>query len=253
MKRRYKLLIGFIISGIILTIIFFLTQDKKIYYLSLGDSLAVGTTADSSNYYSYGDYIQKYLEKNNKLEFYTKNFSYENYRSIDLLNDLNINKKIIIDNKQISIKNALIKADIVTLSIGMNDLFYKLNVMNDLKLNNQSSIYNYVDESLGDINKLLFELRKACKEQIIVIGFYNPFINYNNNMAQDADPIIKYANNKLENIVLKYNMTYINTYNIFINHPEYLSDSLNIHPTILGYKSISTDIINNINKKTLAK
>ena len=60
MKRRYKLLIGFIITAIILTIIFFITKDKKVYYLSLGDSLAVGQTPTGEISNSYSDYIKEY-------------------------------------------------------------------------------------------------------------------------------------------------------------------------------------------------
>ena len=48
MKRRYKLLIGFLITGIFLITIFFITKDKKVYYLSLGDSLAAGQTPNNS-------------------------------------------------------------------------------------------------------------------------------------------------------------------------------------------------------------
>ena len=57
MKRRYKLLIGFLITGIFLITIFFITKDKKVYYLSLGDSLAAGQTPNNSISLSYGDYV----------------------------------------------------------------------------------------------------------------------------------------------------------------------------------------------------
>ena len=128
MKRRYKLLIGFIITAIILLIIFFITRDRKVYYLSLGDSLAAGQTPNNTIEESYGDYIQEYLKDKEVLEFYTKDFSKSGYRSIDLLNDLKENKEIKVNGKNITIKNALIKADLVTVSIGANDLFYKLNI-----------------------------------------------------------------------------------------------------------------------------
>ena len=62
MKRRYKLLIGFIVVGIILIIIFIFTRDKKVYYLSLGDSLAAGQTPNNTISYSYGDYVADYLK-----------------------------------------------------------------------------------------------------------------------------------------------------------------------------------------------
>ena len=56
-----------------------------------------------------------------------------------------INNKIIKANdKEITIKHALIKADVVTLSIGMNDLMYKLNIANEFDLYPQRKRYNSI-------------------------------------------------------------------------------------------------------------
>ena len=110
MKRRHKLLIGFVITGIILVAIFFLTRDKKIYYLSLGDSLAAGQTPYNTIDKSYGDYVSEYLKDKGALEFYTKDFAKSGYRSIDLLNDLEENKEIKVNGKKITIKTCLNKS-----------------------------------------------------------------------------------------------------------------------------------------------
>ena len=253
MKRRYKLLIGFIITGIILVIIFFITKDKKIYYLSLGDSLAAGQTPNNTISESYGDYVSEYLKDKGVLEFYTKKFAKSGYRSIDLLDDLNNNKKIDIKGKKITIKHALIKADLVTLSIGSNDLFYKLNIGNEFDMNEFDDIYTYVDESINDVDKLLYELRKACKEQIMVFGFYNPFTNFSSSLANTVEPIILYANEKMKNLVKKYDMTYVDIHDAFLANDNYLPSKLEIHPTKDGYKSMSRSVINLIDKKMLAK
>lgn len=253
MKRRYKLLIGFIITGLILVFIFFLTRDKKIYYLSLGDSLAAGQTPNNTISESYGDYVADYLKDKKVLEFYTKGFAKSGYRSIDLLNDLNNNKKIKVDGKEITLKHALIKADIVTVSIGSNDLFYKLNVGNEFDLNEMDDIYTYIDESINDVNKLLFELRKSCKEQIMVFGFYNPFTNYSSTLSNMVESFIEYANAKMETLVRKYDMTFVDIHDIFLANDNYLPSKLEIHPTSAGYKAMSKAVINNIDKKILAK
>lgn len=253
MKRRYKLLIGFIITGLILVFIFFLTRDRKIYYLSLGDSLAAGQTPNNTISESYGDYVADYLKDKKVLEFYTKDFAKSGYRSIDLLNDLNNNKKIKVDGKEITLKHALIKADIVTVSIGSNDLFYKLNIGNEFDLNEMDDIYTYIDESINDVNKLLFELRKSCKEQIMVFGFYNPFTNYSSTLSNMVEPFIEYANAKMENLVRKYDMTFVDIHDIFLANDNYLPSKLEIHPTSAGYKAMSKAVINNIDKKILAK
>lgn len=253
MKRRYKLLIGFIITAIFLLVIFFITKDKKVYYLSLGDSLAAGQTPNNTIEESYGDYIASYLKDKETLEFYTKDFAKSGYRSIDLLNDLNNNKETEVDGKKITIKNALIKADLVTVSIGANDLFYKLNIGNKFDMNEFDDIYTYVDETISDVDKLLYELRKSCKEQIMVFGFYNPFTNFSSSLANTVEPVILYANTKMENIVRKYDMTYVNIHDTFLKNDNYLPSILEIHPTKDGYKAMAKSAINLIDKKVLAK
>lgn len=253
MKRRYKLLIGFIITGIILVTIFFATMDKKIYYLSLGDSLAAGQTPNNTIEESYGDYVSEYLKDKEVLEFYTKGFAKSGYRSIDLLEDLENNKSIRVGKKEITIKSALIKADIVTVSIGSNDLFYKLNIGNEFDLNEFDDIYTYVDESIRDVDKLLYELRKSCKEQIMVFGFYNPFTNFSTTLADTVEPIILYANDKMKKLVKKYDMTYVDIHDTFLANDNYLPSKLEIHPTKAGYKAMSRSVINLIDKKMLAK
>lgn len=253
MKRRYKLLIGFIITGIILVIIFFMTRDKKIYYLALGDSLTAGQTPNNTISTSYGDYVSEYLKDREVLEFYTKKFAKCGYRSIDLLNDLKKNKKVKVKDKEVTIKHALIKADLVTVSIGTNDLFYKLNVGNEFDLNEFDDIYTYVDESIKDVDKLLYELRKSCKEQIMVFGFYNPFTNYSSSLANSVEPIIIYANGKMENLVRKYNMTYVDIHDVFMANDNYLPTKLGIYPNKDGYKAMAKTVIGLIDKKTLAK
>lgn len=244
MKKRYKTLIGFIITGIILIIIFFITKDRKIYYLALGDFL----TTKNPNY-SY--YVSEYLKDKESLEFYTNSFTKENYRSIDLLNDLKNNKKIKVNNKEITIKNALIKADLVTVSIGLNDIFYKFNLLNEITDQNYD-IYKYIDECMEDINKLLYELRISCKEEIIILGVYNPFTSYDKTVANDIEPVIVYADNSLRKISNKYDMTYLELHDMFLSHEEYLPNKLSIYPTKEASYAISKKIIRIINKKKLA-
>ncbi len=253
MKRRYKLLIGFLITAVFLIVIFLITRDKKIYYLSLGDSLAAGQTPYNTIDKSYGEYVQEYLKDKGVLEFYTKDFAKSGYRSIDILNDLKNNKEIKIGDKKLSLKHALIKADLVTLSIGANDLFYKLNIGNEFDLNEFDDIYSYIDESMSDIDKLLLELRKSCKEEIMVFGFYNPFTSFSTTLANEVEPIIIYANTKMQELTNKYNMTYLDIHDTFLANDEYLPKTFEIHPLDSGYRKMAKIIIDSMNEKILAK
>lgn len=60
------LILGIIILSIF--IIYLTTIDKKVYFLSLGDEIALGFTKEGYYELNYNDYIKEYLENKNKLE-----------------------------------------------------------------------------------------------------------------------------------------------------------------------------------------
>lgn len=230
-----------IIVIVILFSIFFIylsTVDKKVYYLALGDSIAAGVNASGMEDYGYSDYIKTYLENRDLLETYINEFAVSGYRSIDLKRDIIDNKKIIINDKNITLKNALIKADIVTLSIGANDFFYYLNA-------NYDDVYDHINESLNDVESLFKLVREYCKEDIIVVGYYTPFKEHEK--IDTMDEIIKFANKKLEELCSEYNMYFVDIFELFKENP-YLPNPNDIHPSIEGYEAISKEIIKVIDK-----
>ena len=154
-------------------VIYLNTMDEKIYYLSLGDSIAVGVNSSGTDEMGYSDYIKNYLENRDLLENYIDEFAVSGYRSIDLKRDIEDNKKITINDKEVTLKNALIKADLVTLSIGANDFFYYINA-------NPIDVYEHINTVIKDIESLFVLIREYCKEDIIVIGYYTPFKEHEN-------------------------------------------------------------------------
>ena len=190
-----------IVSGVVLiiTILIYLTTiDNKIYYIALGDSLAAGQNPNGKIGYGYSDYVMNYLERNNLLEFYTKDFAVPGHRVIDLKRDIEDNKTIKLDNNtNVSIKNTLIKADIITISIGANDLFYKMGI-NDMNFNleKKQTVYKYIDEIVNDIDELLALIRKYCQEDIIMVGYYNPLSRISSSYARELEPMFMYGNEK---------------------------------------------------------
>ena len=135
----------------------------------------------------------------------------------------------------------------------IHDLFYKLNVGNEFDLNEFDDIYTYVDETILDVDKLLYELRKSCKEQIMVFGFYNPFTNFSSSLSSMVEPIIIYANTKMQTLVKKYDMTYVDIHDSFLANDNYLPSTLEIHPTKAGYQAMAKSAIKLIDEKMLAK
>ena len=197
-------------------LIYYFNISEKIYYASIGDHLTSGINNFNKIDNSYSDNIKKHFKNN--LSNYVNYSNIEDYRVMDLINDINYNKTIMYNNKEYKLQNILIKANYVTLSIGMNDILNKNNIS-----------YEYIDELLIDIEKLIILIRKYNKDKIDFLGFYN-IINNNE--------LIDYTNNKLKKICKKNNINYIDISDL----DDYILNG--IYPTNDGYTYITNQILN---------
>jgi len=213
-------------------IIYNLTVDSKLSYLSIGDSLSKGVNIYGIKQYGYSDYVKDYLDKNDKLKKYNNVFSDGNYRITDVIKMIEYNEKKNFNGKSISINQSLKNADVVTLSVGMYELYSKLE-------NKDENIYNYINELLSDMNNLLFHINKFNYKKVFVLGYYNVGVN---------QEYINYVNVKLKNIVLNYGFEYIDLSNIFDNNPRYFDKKNSFIPNNEGYLKISQIIIEKLEK-----
>jgi lysophospholipase L1-like esterase len=233
-------------------LIYLMTIDRKVYYIALGDSLAAGQNPYGSISYGYTDYVADYLRGKHKLEFYTKKFAVSGYRTTDLINDIASNKKVLTTDGEVTIKHALAKADVVTISIGANDLFYKLGINSlDIAYYSEADLKKYVDEVLTDVESLIVQVKKYCKEDIILIGYYNPLWHMKKSYAKEIDPVFVYANNKLVDICKKNGLYYVDILKLFEQNNNYLPNPLDIHPSNEGYSAISKKVIDMIDEHVL--
>lgn len=230
---------------LLIFIIYLTTLDKKIYYLTLGDELSIST----DEVVSYSESISKYLDENKKLEAFVDEFSENNYHITDIINDIKDNRKVKHENKDISIKNALIKADLLTISVGMNDIASKINIKNLNLSNDYSFLYNDIDVIINDLEELLTLVRQYCKEDIVLVGLYYPFSVQN----QELVNIFLYGNAKFKEISDKYNVKYIDIYNIFLEDEKNLSSPSTLYPSQIGYETIAEQIVVTINNTVLKK
>lgn len=221
------LAIGIILLGVFL--IYLSTMDKKVYFLSLGDEISQGINKINQKDYNYNDYIKEYLDNKNKLETYINFYFNNNMRTTDLISYIEDNKEIEIDGKEKSIKNALIKADLVTLSIGSNDLLSKLLLIDNYT---KEEIYNYLDEYLKDLDNLFIIIRQYCKEDIVFIGYYNMFDDNKYN------EFFEYLNKKVEILTKNYDISFIDIYNDISNNKI----NNNLYPTKEGHIYIGEKI-----------
>ena len=236
-----------LVASIIVLLVFLIyltTIDKKVYYLALGDSLALGQTPYGNIDYGYTDYVKDYLRNKGILEKYVNDFADKNHRITDLIRDIKDNKKVIINEKDQTLKNALIKADLLTLSIGLNELLYKFGITNIDSEDN----YNYLDEMMLDMDELFKLLKEYCKEDIIVLGYYRPILYLK---SEDITKYVNYANDKLKNLCDKYNIHYISIAPLIEDNIKYLPNPLDIHPSKPGYEVIAKKIIEKVDETLL--
>lgn len=175
-----KKIIFTLLVFVLIFLIYYFNINKNIHYVSIGDFLSYGKNSYSNN-------INNYYK--NKIDKYINVSKIDDYRVTSLINDINYNKEIIVNKEKIKIQNILIKANYITLSIGMNDI-----------LNKKKISYDYIDQLLNDIEKLFMLIRKYNKDRIDYLSFYN---GINNN------ELIEYTNKRLEKLCEKNNINYI--------------------------------------------
>lgn len=139
------------------------------------------------------DYDTYNVLLNENLDNVQKYISYEqdDYRVTDLIRDINDN--IIVNNRKI--QNILIKADIITLMIGNNELNYKI------KNIDMTELFEYSNSLLEDLDDLFKLVRKYSKEKIFFIGFYNSNEYY--------EELYRYLNLRIKDMCDSYNIVYI--------------------------------------------
>ena len=161
---------------LLIFVIYKYNVDKKIKYLYIGNDV----------YYKYNEIMKSYYNSKQNIE-YIRN---DDYRVMDLINEIKCNHTI--ENKKI--QNVLIKSNVIVLNVGLYDIEYKK------ELN-----YNYVDELIADIEKLLTIIRKYNKDKIYVLGFNNKNKYY------------EYLNSKLEIICRSKKIIYIDIEKSIVN------------------------------------
>ena len=196
-------------------IIYNSTEKKEISCLVIGDLIA----------------DNKYIKDNNIITEYNNTYINENYRIKDIINIIKYNEELENNNKKISIHRLMKTTDILIISIGMNDIYSKLN-------DNTKNIYTYINNMVQDMELLFDKINKYNYKKVIVLGYYN--INSNNT------DIFTYLNYKMKKITNKYNYNYIELNNIVKNNSNYLKKDNNFNLNDNGYKEISKIIVENL-------
>lgn len=241
--QKKKIIFYFLII-ILVFLIYNFFYEKKINYVNIGDSLAEGRTAFGEIGYSYADNLINKLKKNNILGTVSNDLIYDNYRIINLINDLENNKNCFVNNKLYGINSILRESNILTISIGINDFINDLNINNSLFINNEYYNYYLIDKIMNNMNTLFDLISKYAKGEVYVLGIYNPFpYNKSNNLI--VNKLISYYNNKCLLLCNKYKYKFLDISFLTNNYNNYFINSNDFHINSLGYYKIYEVIIDN--------
>ena len=227
-KKHYKLIIFLLI---IFTIFMIYKNNHNHYYnyTSLGDGYAKGINSYGIEEYGYSDFIKDSLQKSKKLKLYTKDYTSKDESINNLYDAIATNEKITINHSEKNIKEILRESNLVTITIGLNDLIYHIAItpnLNEYKLN---SIMNNIKKEL---TRLIKEIKTYYPKTIYIIGYPNiPFENI----------YIKEGLTKLETIYKNMQgIEYISTAKIITNEDFLNPNSIYIRRE--GYKKIAYEI-----------
>ena len=228
MKKLLKLLLLIVVCSSVFYI-YQKTKNDTYNILNIGDELSISINSYGIKDYSPASLYKNELTKTHKKVIINNKFStYENSIKTTLETIKNNN----------SIKKDLATTNIVFITLGYNDLIYKLNVNDEL---NASKFYRIINEIEIDYNNLIKEIRKYTKNKIIVILYPDTYKD-----EYYLKKGIVYLNELLKN---NKDVIYIDTYDLLSNRHKYFSNPYSYYPNRYGYIEISKEII----RKTLEK
>ena len=150
-----------------------------------------------------------------------------------LYNDILKNESILIDNNNYNLKRLLQEADVITISIGLNDIIYEYSLKNKKELSKyeEDRIISYIEDNF---NSLIQEIKKYTTKKIIVVGYPTNNVKYKN--------LIQKLNTKYKKICQSTTDIFIDSDKL-LNNEKYFELKNNLFPNDQGYKKIAENII----------
>ena len=217
---KKKIITIALLGAILSVIIYFFTQNNEITIVSIGDGISSGMTSYGIEGYSFNDYLKEDYSTKHELKEYIE-YAITNKTVKELIYEIKENISIVKKEEQIEIKQAINKADILTIAIGMDELA-------------NSKITNKIkNEYLHDLEELLSMIKMLNGKKVIVISLYT--------WGKNDLLTIEKLNAGIRDIALSNGFLFVDINKILMNKDYYLStDSYYIN--YLGHKSIYEEL-----------
>ena len=217
---KKKIILIALLGGILSIIIYFFTQNNEITIMSIGDGLSSGETPYGIEGYSFNDYLKEdYLTKHSLKDYIE--YAIPNKTMKELIYEIKENKEINLKNKKIEIKQAINRADILTIAVGMDELA-------NIKITNQIK-----NEYLHDLEELLSMIKVLNQKKVVIISLYT--------WGKNDLLTIEKLNASMRDISLSNGFLFVDINKILMNEEYYLTtDSYYIN--YIGHKRIYEEI-----------
>lgn len=219
-------------------------ENEAVHYVALGDSLAAGMIQDGSIGKGYTGYLAEMLEADGLLLTYNNDFAVPGAKTTDILAALenDIVPPMPTAQEELTIKEVIKRADVITLSIGANDILSNVDI--DLESGTlqfeQAQIVAAINTTKQNVNKILQQLDAINPElNVFVMGLYNPFPTLKD-QAFALNILVNQIDTALKSVIQTNEYYFVPVKDAIAKDPAtYIPNPLNIHPSDAGYKVIA--------------
>ena len=221
---RKKIILTILVGSVLTFFIYKIFYHEDMNIMTIGDGVGTGLTAYNVKGYSYNDYLKDYYEKNSILKEYITDFSNAEETTETLI--LKLQNNYTLESTGLSITQAISKAKILTVSIGMNELSHKMEIETE-----------EIETYLNNIEKILKLLRIYNKKEIFLTSIYETSFLNNTKVTE--------INNRLKQLCDTYQVHFIDITDILKNK-EYIFNNTSFYFNYRGHRYISEEILKHL-------
>lgn len=221
---RKKIILTILVGSVLTFFIYKIFYHEDMNIMTLGDGVGTGLTAYNVKGYSYNDYLKDYYEKNSILKEYITEFSNAEETTETLI--LKLQNNYTLESTELSITQAISKAKILTVSIGMNELSHKMEIETE-----------EIETYINNIEKIFKLLRIYNKKEIFLTSLYETSFLNNTKVTE--------INNRLKQLCDTYQVHYIDITDILKNK-EYIFNNTSFYFNYRGHRYISEEILKHL-------
>ncbi len=216
-------------------------------YVALGDSIAHGMNEVGAIGLGYPDYVAQALQKEGFITSFNKGFAMSGYTTKNVLADIQNDVAKTVTGfgypmEQVKLKASIKEAEIITLTIGANDLLPILKESQTAGIDTLA-IIKATKEAVTNIAAILTEIKKLNPQaEVYVMGYYNSFPYYGESLQNQFKILLATMNTTIKTTVEKAGAFFVPTSDIVAKDvPSYLPNPENIHLSEAGYFAVANE------------